>query len=168
MKFLLFLLFAIVSTLASANSDLIGAWSMCDQDDENFDYEHVVEFRLKGVEDELHAFRLKSDKPCGGKILSVISRKWSYKTSSGKYKSVLKNTYAMVLQERLVSEFNKMNFCNTKAWIKDKLVDCTKNFFPEFEDKVGLKTSHSYVRKDNQLLVMPKTGDTVIYNKLNF
>ena len=74
----------------------------------------------------------------------------------------------MVLQEKIVPEFNKRSFCKTKAWAKDKLVDCTTNYFPDFEDKPGLKTRHIYVRKEDQLLVTPKEGDTVIYNKLNF
>jgi hypothetical protein len=74
----------------------------------------------------------------------------------------------MALNEKIVQEFNKLGFCKTNEWAKDKLVDCTNDFFPDFEDRSGFRSSHIYIRKEDQLLVTPLEGHTITYTKFNF
>ncbi len=165
MKFLFFGSLILLSSLTYAKSGLQGQWAKCEVED-GFHYEHIVEFEKNGVEIEFHVFRQESEKPCGGNILSIVGRKWSYKYSSGEYTSSLEKTYATVHNTHLVEEFNKIGNCKFKNWKIGEPVDCTKNHFIDFEDRVGYKTKHTYVLKGDEMIVLDSESETSVYKEV--
>ncbi len=165
MKLIFFIYFILVSSLTYAKSGLQGSWGKCEVED-GYHYEHIVEFEKNGVEIEFHVFRQESEKPCKGKILSIVGRRWSYKYSSGEYRSSLEKTFATVHQIHVIKEFNKIGACKFKNWKIDEPVDCTKNHLIDFEERVGYKTKHTYVLKGDEMIVLDSESETSVYKEV--
>ena len=163
----LFVLISLVlgSSLSFAKSGLQGSWTKCEVKD-GYHYEHFVEFKKNGVELELHIFQQETEKPCGGKVLNIVGRKWSYQYTSGEYSSSLEKTYATVHHSYLVKEFNKVGNCKFKDWKIGEAVDCTHNYFIDFEEGVGYKTKHTYVLRGDEMIVLDSESETSVYKRV--
>jgi hypothetical protein len=167
MNFLVWSFFLVFSSVALSNTDLIGAWSNCDEGNKGLHFEHFIQFQANGIEGEFHLLRLRSAVPCEGPIISVVGRKWNYEVQGDSFKSVLSQTDALALNEKIIQEFNRMKMCNSTKWEKNVWIDCTKNFFYGFEEKKGYTVVHAYKRKGNELLVKYKEVGTTKYKRIN-
>jgi hypothetical protein len=160
------LLVIITSTQVLASHHLEGTWTTCYESNDEFHYEHVMEFDGKGKKYEVHAYRNAKTPPCKGSIVLTVGRVWAYGVNMDEYTRTLEKTFVSGSDPLVIEKFSKLKECNIQAWVLEKQFDCTIHSLSGFEEQPGFKSEHTFFRKGEVLTVTNSEKKTTNYKKI--
>jgi hypothetical protein len=133
-------------------------FSSCEKYPKGIEQEYVLEYMSGNEEFEAEVYRGKDKFSCKGMPLFAIGRVWKYEIKGNEVITTLDRVNMILLEDRLLSLFNRRAICGITHWKVDQIVSCDGKTALELEERPGYRTIHKFKLAGEKIIFTDDEG----------